>query len=231
MTHILAIDTSGPSLSVALTRDGKLVYECTQQNGLTHSDSLMPLIDAALRAGRLAPADVDLFACVTGPGSFTGVRIGVVTVRALSHVTGRPCLGVSALEALAAGALFFDGLVCPMQDARAGQVYAAGFLRGSQALPDAALPLSDFLAQAASYGRCCFVGDGVVAHRAAIEAQMGENAAFPPADRMVIHAADVARLAAARIDHAHGWQALRPYYLRAPQAERERLAREAGAHA
>lgn len=227
MTHILAVDTSGPSLSVALTAGDALVYECTQQNGRTHSDSLMPLVDAALRAGRLAPADVDCFACVTGPGSFTGVRIGVVTVRALSHTTGRPCLGVSALEALAAGVPFFEGLVCPMQDARAGQVYAAGFLGGAQVLPDAALPLADFLEQALPYGRCCFVGDGAVAHRQAVVERMGTAAVFPPADRMVIHAADVARLALSRLETAHGWQGLRPYYLRAPQAERERLAREA----
>lgn len=227
MSAILALDTSGPSLSVALRVDEKSIFCCTQQNGLTHSDSLMTLVDEALTAGGLTPHDVDCYAAVNGPGSFTGVRIGVATVKSLSHAAGRPCIGINALEALARGAALFDGIVCPMQDARAGQVYCAAYRGHEQLLPDAAMKLEAFLEQLAPYGRCCFIGDGAVAHRTAIEAAMGECAVFASGPMMALSAAYVAELAEERFASAGDWRTLMPYYLRAPQAERERAAREA----
>lgn len=224
---VLAMDTSGPSLSVALLRDDVAVFECTQQNGLTHSDSLMPLVDAALAAAGLAPGDVDCFAVANGPGSFTGVRIGVTTAKALAHATGKSCVGVNALEALAAGAALFAGVVCPMQDARAGQVYGAAFCGGVRVLPDMAAKLEDYLARLPQDVPCCFIGDGAVAHRGAIVQALGARAMFPAREDMPLRASRVARLAAAQPGRIGDWRALMPYYLRAPQAERERLAREA----
>lgn len=230
MKNILAMDTSGPSLSVALVKAGKLVYECTQQNGMTHSDSLMVLVDEAMQAGKMAVADVDCFAVVTGPGSFTGVRIGVTTAKSFAHATNKPCIGINALEAIAYGARQFSGLVCPMQDARAGQVYCAAFQEEKRVLPDDALKLDVFLEQVKPYGRCCFIGDGAVVHRDDIVAAMGDNAVFSSMSAMVLRAANVAELAMIHQDQATKWQELAPYYLRAPQAERERLAKEAAAH-
>lgn len=229
--NILAMDTSGPSLSVALTAQGKLLYECIQQNGLTHSDSLMPLVDRALTAGGLTPAQVDCYAVVTGPGSFTGVRIGVTTAKSLAHATGKPVAGVSALEVMAAGVPFFEGAVCPMQDARAGQVYCAAYRGDDPVLPDSALKLGDLLERLRPLGRCCFVGDGAVAHRAAIAQAMGEAASFAPSNLMIPRASTLALLVDAQPGRIHSWETLAPYYLRAPQAERERLAREAQSHA
>lgn len=225
--NILAIDTSGPSLGVALLQDGRLAFECIQQNGLTHSDSLMPLVDTALTAGRLGPSMVDCYAVTTGPGSFTGVRIGVETVKALAHATDRPCLGINALEAIACTARLFDGTVCPLRDARAGQVYGAAYRQGVQILPDTAEKIDLFLASVHPMGRCCFLGDGAAANEAAIRRALGENAVIPPATDMPLRAANVALLAQERQAQWHGWQTLMPYYLRAPQAERERLARQA----
>jgi len=225
MTTILAMDTVGPSLSVALTRDGRLVYQCTQQTGRTHSERLMPLVDAALGAASLSPKQVDLFAVTRGPGSFTGVRIGVATAKALAHATDRPCVGVNALEALARAASLFPGIVCPLQDARAGQVYCAAFRGKERILPDAALPLSDFLALLPAGVPCCFVGDGAAAHATALPAGV-----LVPPEHMALDAVQVAAIALERIGEAGDWRALLPFYLRAPQAERERAAREA-AHA
>jgi len=225
MRHLLAVDTSGPSLSVALLTDGALVYECVQQNGHTHSESLMVLLDAALAAARLSPADVDCFACVHGPGSFTGIRIGVSTVRALSQATGKPCIGINALEALAYGAAPFPGAVCALQDARAGQVYAAAFEHGRRLLPDRALPLVDFLGELE--GPCCFIGDGAARHRGAIAQTLGPRAHFPPEPLMALRASSAAMIALGRPGQAADHTKLLPYYLRAPQAERERIAREA----
>jgi tRNA threonylcarbamoyladenosine biosynthesis protein TsaB len=228
--NILALDTSGAWLGVALRQGGETVFAIAQNNGLTHSDSLLPLLDGALTAQGLPLAQVDLLAAVTGPGSFTGVRIGVETVRALARTLLKPCIGINALEALAAGAWPFEGILCPMQDARAGQVYAAAYQDGARVLPDAALALTDFIASLPDVPGYCFVGDGAERHRDALSEMLGARAVFAPADRMHIDPAVVAALAERDAAQADTWQALLPYYLRAPQAERERLAREAQAH-
>ena len=90
----------------------------------------MPMVDAALQMSDMTAADMDVFGAVVGPGSFTGVRIGVSTVKALAHAAGKPCVAVDALEALAANVTAFDGVVCPILDARAQQVYGAIFKDG-----------------------------------------------------------------------------------------------------
>ena len=225
--NLLCLDTSGQSLSVALVQDGKLRGEMFAQTGLTHSDLLMPFVDFVLRSFQLEAQDIDLFAAVTGPGSFTGVRIGVETVKALSHAAQKPCLGINALEALARGALPFEGVIAPLQDARAGQVYAAAYHAGEAILPDQAVKLNAFLSQLPENLPVCFCGDGALVHHASIAETLKERAVFLPDNRCVLHAADAALLAWERREEAGHWEALLPYYLRAPQAERERLAREA----
>lgn len=224
MSTILAMDTSGPSLSVALLVGERLAYECTMQNGLTHSERLMKLVDQALAAEGIGPDDVDCFAAVNGPGSFTGVRLGVATAKSLAHATEKPCLGVNALEALAEGAVLFDGVVCPMRDARAGQVYAAAFVKKARVLPDEALRLDALLALLAPMGRCCFLGDGAAKHRETIAQALGDQAIWGD---IPLRASCAARLAQRRAAEAGSWRLLAPYYLRLPQAERERAQREA----
>lgn len=223
--NILAADTSGRSLSVALLHCGSVVYECTLSNGLTHSENLMPLIDCAMRAGKITPSEVDRFAVVTGPGSFTGVRIGVAAIQAMAQVTGKPCVAVNALEALAFGVHTYEGVVCAMRDARASQVYCAAFQKGQYVLKDAAISIDEFLNQIAPFGECCFVGDGAESYRDQIERKIGRLAVFPPSSCM-LRASDVALLSFQKEEM--DYRQLLPYYLRAPQAERERLAREAG---
>ena len=120
--NILMIDTSGPACGVAIMRDGRLIYEAELVNKQTHSQRVMPMADAALAMSDMTAAEIDVFGAVTGPGSFTGVRIGVSTVKALAHAAGKPCVAVDALEALAANVTAFDGVVCPILDARAQQV-------------------------------------------------------------------------------------------------------------
>ncbi len=230
MTTILAMDTVGPSLGVALTRGGRLVYQCTLQTGRTHSEKLMPLIDEALRTAGVVPVEVDCFAVTRGPGSFTGVRIGVATAKALAHATDRPCIGVNALEALARPARLFPGVVCPLQDARAGQVYCAAFQNGARMLPDAAMRLHEFLALLPEKEPLCFTGDGAAANAEALMATLHDRAVIPP-EYAPLDAAQVAAIALERLSEAGDWRTLLPYYLRAPQAERERAAKEAAAHA
>ena len=100
--NILVIDTSGPACGVAVAQADKIVCELQLTSGRTHSQRVMPMVDTALALCELTPADIDVFGAVVGPGSFTGVRIGVSTVKALAQATDKPCLGVDALEALAA---------------------------------------------------------------------------------------------------------------------------------
>ena len=149
---ILALDTSGPEAGVALMRDGALIYEATAVNKLTHSVNLMPMVEEALLRAGQSVGDVSLLAAVVGPGSFTGVRIGVSAVKAMAFARQRPVIGVNALEALAHGLVGEDRLICPIRDARAGQVYGAAFFRGERLMADAALKLPDYLRAIAPLG-------------------------------------------------------------------------------
>ena len=224
---ILAVDTSGPVCGVAISRDGQIAYEGIAVNKHTHSASLLPMIDEALKRTGLAVQAVDLFAAVVGPGSFTGVRIGVSTVKGLAHGAGKPCAGVNALEALAAGIPQTDALICPIQDARAGQVYGAAFQSGMppvRVLADRAAKLDqylcDVLTQAGENQKLLFVGDGVAPYQSALTEALGSRAVFPPAHLSFLRPSAVAMLAAlsAPVDYL----TLMPLYLRAPQAERAR---------
>lgn len=232
--NILAIDTSGPVAGVAIARDGEIVYEGAAINRLTHSVNLMPMVEEALGRAGLQPCGIDLYAAVTGPGSFTGVRIGVSAVKGMAHGAGKPCVGVDALEALAMGVCTSDMLLCPIQDARAGQVYGAAFLAGTppkRVLPNIAEKLSGFIDEAldAADGRkLCFLGDGVKPCEAAIVERLGDLAVIAPAHLRYLRPASVALLADLHQHKAVDYLTLLPVYLRAPQAERERARKLGG---
>ena len=234
--NILAIDTSGPVAGVAVMRDGEIAYEGAAVNRLTHSVNLMPMVEEALGRAGLDVSEIDLYACVTGPGSFTGVRIGVSAVKGMAHGAEKPCIGVDALEALASDVCMTDALLCPIQDARAGQVYGAAFLPGMppvRVLDNMAEKLPAFLEKALAVAegkKLCFVGDGVKTYRKAIVDILGDHAVFPPAHMSYLRPASVALLANERSADAVDYLTLMPVYLRAPQAERER-ARKLGGNA
>ena len=234
--NILAIDTSGPVAGVAVLRDGEIAYEGAAVNRLTHSVNLMPMVEEALGRAGLDVSEIDLYACVTGPGSFTGVRIGVSAVKGMAHGAEKPCIGVDALDALASGVCMTDALLCPIQDARAGQVYGAAFLPGMppvRVLDNMAEKLPAFLEKALAVAegkQLCFVGDGVKTYRKAIVDILGDRAVFPPAHMSYLRPANVALLANERSADAVDYLTLMPVYLRAPQAERER-ARKLGGNA
>jgi len=232
--NILMIDTSGPACGVAIVKNGRLCYESELSVGMTHSQRLMPMVDAALAMTGMKMEEIDLFGAVVGPGSFTGVRIGVSTVKALSHAAGKPCIGIDALEALAMNVPEFDGVICPILDARAQQVYGAMFESGmppKRLLEDTAEKLTAFLDRVEATGmRAIFTGDGVQVSEKAIRERLGDKAVFAPAAHQGLRALCAAMLAAHTADQAQDYITLLPLYLRAPQAERERAAREAAKH-
>ncbi len=124
---ILAFESSSLSASVALTEDECLIAQSFQNCGLTHSRTLLPMAESLLANCGIPFSDIDLIAAAHGPGSFTGVRIGVATVKGLALSTDKPCVGVSTFEAMAYGVRFLEGRLCCVMDARAGQVYNAMF--------------------------------------------------------------------------------------------------------
>ncbi len=124
---ILSFESSAVSASVALTDGTKLIAQSFQNCGLTHSRTLLPMAESLLAGCGASLADVDAFAVAAGPGSFTGLRIGVATVKGLAYPSGKPCAGVSTLEAMARGLEGFEGNLCCVMDARGGQVYNALF--------------------------------------------------------------------------------------------------------
>ncbi len=234
--NILAVDTSGPVAGCAIMRGETIVYTAALRVGLTHSQTILPAVDAALRATGMRCEDMDVFAAVTGPGSFTGVRIGVCMVKGFAHAAGKPCCAVNALEALALNAAGFEGLVCPILDARRGQVYCAAFDVSSgrpvRVLEDAALPLEAFLEKLPQERRLAFAGDGVPVHGGAIQDALGCRALILPPNLCDLRADAACVLAAEKREEWVDSARLSPCYLRAPQAERERAARlrgEAGA--
>ena len=231
--NLLVVDTSGPVCGVAVM-DGEHVWsEYTAQNRNTHSASLMPMVERSLESAGVALKQLDALAAVTGPGSFTGVRIGVATVKALAHGSGKPCIGVNALETLARGAAggCWPGPVCPIQDARAGQVYGAAFRSGQRLLPDRPMKLEEFLeaVRAADGGPFLFTGDGVPVHREKIQEILGRQAVFAEGPFAYLRPS-VAGLIAQETGEITDYLSLREYYLRPPNAEKNKKLLEAMRH-
>lgn len=223
--NIVAIDTSGPAASCAVLIDGEIVQSIAMNRGLTHSETIMPALDACMSAAGLTCDQVDCFATVAGPGSFTGVRIGVCAVKGLAHAWNRPCARIDALEALAMNFAGFDGLACPILDARRGQVYCAAFDMKDgmpvRVLEDAAIDLTEFLASLPKDRRLVFLGDGLRVHAARIRETLTE-ALIAPANLRQLRADAACLLAEARPEEWMEARKLTPIYLRLPQAERER---------
>ena len=227
---ILVIDTSGPVCGAAVMDEEKVYSEFTAQNKNTHSASLMPMIEAALNAAGTEISGLDAVAAVTGPGSFTGVRIGVATAKGLAHGAGLPCIPVDALEALAASAGDFDGIICPIQDARAGQVYGAAFRKGERLTGDAPMKLEDYLDTVEKLGeRFLFIGDGAPVHRKAVTERMGEKAVFAPAYRGYLRPSAAGAIALSK-DESTDYLGLQATYLRPPNAQKNKKLLEAMGH-
>ena len=148
---ILAVDTTATSASVAVCENKTVLATYTQKNGLTHSETLLPMIEATLKNLKLTPNDIDMFAVSEGPGSFTGVRIGVAALKGLAFGKNKICVGTSTLDALARNACGLPGkfLAVPVMDARRGEVYNALFEikngKMERLCDDRVLPFSELL--------------------------------------------------------------------------------------
>lgn len=221
---ILAVDTSSAVASAALVEDDKLICECVLNNKLTHSQTIMPMIDDVFRKSELKPGDIDVFAAAYGPGSFTGLRIGVTTVKGLAHAAGKPTVGVNTLEALAYNLPFCEYIISPIMDARREQVYNAFYRAENGTVKEITAPravaLSECLEELKELNeKVVFLGDGVPVFREKIREVLGENALFAPQVANAQRASAVAE--AAKNKSAVRYSELVPVYLRQSQAERE----------
>ncbi len=211
---ILALDSCSVSASVGVVRDGDLLAQSFQNVGLTHSETLLPMLESLLLNSKLTPQSLDLVAVSNGPGSFTGLRIGVSAALGFALSLSLPCVGVSSLEAAARSAVHTEGLICACMDARRDQVYNAMFFsengRLTRLCEDRAVALEEVLAEIGDR-RAVFVGDGA---RMCYN-EPGHFLQYPTAYGV-----------AGCVIAGHTRKADELCYLRLPQAERERLERE-----
>ena len=228
---ILAFETSAKAASVALLEDGKLLGESYQNTGLTHSQTLMVMAENLLSQCGKTVADVTAAAVAAGPGSFTGVRIGVAAAKGFAWGREIPCYGVSTLEAMALSLGVYQGYVCPCMDARRSQVYNALFYV-NQGVPervseDRAISLAELGAELKNLKEPIFlVGDGSnLCYNTLLESV--PSLVLPPEHRMHQRASGVALAARKQVEVGDPGDAnaLTPNYLRLSQAERERAER------
>lgn len=228
---ILAIETSAKSVSAAVVENGVPLASAYQNMGLTHSRTLMPLVDGMLSAAGLRVQDMDLLAAANGPGSFTGLRIGVSALKGLAWALEKPCCGVSTLAAMARNLAHMEGLIICAMDARRNQVYNTLFLAQDGVLtrqcPDRAIGLAELAEEIKNRPEPKFVvGDGAgLCYNHLLEQDVPCRMAPP---QLVMQNAVGVALAAEEMAAAGQVTTARdlvPVYLRLSQAERERLAR------
>lgn len=228
---ILALETSAKAASCAVLSDGVPLATAWQSTGLTHSRTLLPMVEDMLKNSELRLGDMDALAVAAGPGSFTGLRIGISAVKGLAWASDKPCLPVSTLEAMAWPLAHMDGIIVCAMDARRQQIYNAVFLSEGGGLtrlrPDRAVSLEEAAADLRDLdGPMTIVGDGAGLCHDYLTAH-GIGCVLAPAHLRMQSALGVA-MAAQRLGPEGGVTAqdLFPVYLRLSQAERERLARE-----
>lgn len=229
--RILAFESSAKAASVALMEDGVLLAESFQNNGKTHSATLMPMAERILADCGLRAAELDVVAVAMGPGSFTGVRIGVAAAKGLGWAAEKQCCGVSTLEAMAFQMRHMPGIICPVMDARRAQVYNALFSSDGTTLTrmteDRAISLEDLKKELENAEKPIFlVGDGSRLCYNTLNAEL-PGLVYPPAHLEMQRAGGVAMAAAAMAERGRtvSPEALTPNYIRLSQAERERLNR------
>lgn len=229
---ILAFETSAKAGSVALLQEDKLLAESYQNTGLTHSQTLMTMAEDMLKSAGLTAQDVQAVAVAAGPGSFTGVRIGVAAAKGFAWAGELPCYGVSTLEAMAKNLGAWDGTVACVMDARRNQVYNALFEAKegtiSRLCEDRAISLEELKEDLKNAKKPVFlVGDGSILCYNTLKDSVAELV-LPPEHRMHQRAAGVALAAWEKIQRGEpgDGRSLQPNYLRLSQAERERLAKE-----
>ncbi|MFT9848890.1 tRNA (adenosine(37)-N6)-threonylcarbamoyltransferase complex dimerization subunit type 1 TsaB [Aneurinibacillus sp. REN35] len=231
---ILAIDTSNFSLSIAVCSEDKVLGECVTNMKKNHSIRLMPMVSQLLDEVEVDPSELTAIAVARGPGSYTGVRIGVATAKSMAWSLSIPLLGISSLEALAWNGAYFPGRIVPFFDARRGQVYTGVYkktqtggvdLVGAERIVLLKQALEEWK-EADAKEPILFLSDDIAIHEAAIMDTLGEQAVLAPPSYRVPRAAHLAMAgwSALREKRVEDTQAFAPVYLQLAEAEAKWLA-------
>lgn len=229
---LFALDSSGKTSSVAILKDNEIISESFLNEGLTHSETLLVQIDRVFVQSKIKPEDIDYYAITIGPGSFTGLRIGISTIKGLAFPYNTRCIPVSTLQALAVSSLAKDTLTIPVIDARRDRVYTAAYEKSNEGMPLSILKESIMtLRELQEYiltikKQIHFIGD--ISNRCYEYCKdYIENISKPETEKYIL-ARDIAAIALKKIERNEVVYAseLTPVYLQLSQAERERLERE-----
>lgn len=225
---ILALDTSGMNCSACIIDEEKVISDFNINTGATHSVILMPMIDSMLKYSSISLDDIDIFACSIGPGSFTGLRIGIATIKAFALANNKPVVGVPSLVGLAYNISNFDGIICSILDAKNDNVYAALFkyqddkpVMIENYITDTIDDLTENLKN--KNEKVMFVGDGSISFKEKLKDALNENAYFAPLHLNNQLSTSIAKAALEKATHGEteSCDTLMPMYLKKSQAERE----------
>lgn len=223
---ILAIDTTSQAASIALIDEDRLIGEYTSNAKMTHLEKLMPMVEELLNKCDLSMEDIQGIAVSEGPGSFTGIRIGVSAARALAQAMKIPVVSVSTLKAMAYNLPYYTGVICPILDARRQQVYSSAYQWESGTCKEIILPaayaIEDLLEQIKVYDDVVFLGDGILPFKEQIIHTLGEKANFATSYIRYQKASSVGQLGLElfRAGKQQAYFEVKPNYLRKSEAER-----------
>lgn len=223
---ILGLDTSTLMTTCAVLDGDNLIGECSLSQSMSHSEKLVPMVKSVLDSLDLRIQDIDLFATTTGPGSFTGLRIALATIKGFAHIYDKPVVGISTLEALAFN-LPYNDIVVPMLDARRNRVYTGIYSWKGNVLktimgPDA-LEIDVILELLDKYNNIVVNGDGSMLYKDLIEEELGNKVKFSKSGDNMPRAVSICEIARKRYycDEIDDYYSLAPNYLRPSQAERQ----------
>lgn len=223
---VLSIDSSSKVATAALLDENNLIAEYTLNNKLEHSTLIMDMVDKLLKDSNLSIDDIDGFVVSKGPGSFTGLRIGMATIKGLSFGSNKPYISISSLDALAYSLITFDGIICPIMDALRDSVYTCLYKNNNGVLEKlidySALDLNELVEALKEKGeKVIFTGDGLTKHKEYLSAKL-PNAYFAPNHLSVIRASSLGDLGVKLLlDNKSDELNSSPFYLKKPQAQRE----------
>lgn len=220
----LGIDSATKTASVGIVKDEKVVASFTLNHKRTHSEKLLEMVDMALKVAQLDINEIDAFAVTKGPGSFTGLRIGLATIKGLCHALNKPCYPVSTIDALyenVSGLCSVNTIIAPIMDARRGEVYCGAYLNNEKILEDDALNIEKFIEKLKTfnYEKIIFTGDGVEPNKEIIKNLLCDKCAFAP-EHLINGSGEAVIFAALKNVEAENYDEVRPEYLRVSQAER-----------
>lgn len=220
---ILSVDTSTPTCTVGVVNGERILAETVDSSGQTHARHLMGMIDNTITGSGITIRDIDGFAVVTGPGTFTGLRIGIGTIKGLAFALSKPLVGVTSLAVLAAQADLSTKWVCPVMDARRNEVYYGLYVSEKGELQQVGMhrvaPPSELVKRI--HASCQFIGNGARLYRDMFDTALGSLSRFSRSCQDTIQAGTITRLALRQFEEneTQGLHATVPYYIRRSDAE------------